>query len=103
MLRGTIVFVLFSLAALITLPFLVSSLYIDQRGVIIPGRVHSKSESVVIQYSGLKHFSEVTLEYSKPDGTGESFFVVRLSPAEYPRRSPQKRPMMVTSKPANRK
>lgn len=83
MLRAAIVVLLLALAAVVWLPFLVSSLYIDKRGITIPGHVYSKREDVTLIYSAWKRSSEVTVEYSKPDGSGVGFLVAQLSPAEY--------------------
>ncbi|MCU1292243.1 MAG: hypothetical protein JWP08_1093 [Bryobacterales bacterium] len=83
MLRGLILLVLLSLAALLILPFLVSSLYIDQRGITIPGHVYSKREDVTVHYTDMHRSSEITVEYTKPDGTGVSFLTACLSPADY--------------------
>ncbi len=75
--------VLLLLATVLVLPFVLSSLYIDQRGVIIPGRVAYKREDVVVRYSKFERSSEVTIEYSKPDGSGVDYQKVQVSPAEY--------------------
>jgi hypothetical protein len=72
-----------SLAALLVLPFLVSSLYIDQRGITILGHVYSKREYVTVHHTDLRRSSEITVEYTKPDGTGVSFLTAHLSPADY--------------------
>lgn len=79
MLRGAIIVLLL----VVILPFLISSLYIDQRGITIPGRVYAKREDVTLARAGWKRSSEVTFAYSKPDGSGLGFLVVRMLPAEY--------------------
>ncbi|HMF76485.1 MAG TPA: hypothetical protein VK604_12550 [Bryobacteraceae bacterium] len=83
MLRGLILLLLLGLTAFLVLPFLISSLYIDWRGVTIPGTVYSKREDVGVRYSTLKRSSEITVEYSKPDGTGVSFLTTQFAPIDY--------------------
>jgi hypothetical protein len=83
MLRAAIFFVLLSVVVLLAFPFVVSSLYIDQRGITIPGQVHFKREDLVVHRSALERVAEVTIEYSKPDGSGVAFLTVRVAPAEY--------------------
>lgn len=83
MLRGAIILALLAVAAAMTLPFLISSLSIDQRGVIIPGRVSFKREDVVVHNSTLNRVAEATIEYSKPDGSGVGFLGVRLGSRDY--------------------
>ena len=51
MLRGLILLLLISGVALLAAPFLLSSLAVDDRGITIPGRVVSKSETVTVHYS----------------------------------------------------
>ena len=83
MLRAAILFVFLFLIALVVLPFVVSSFYIDQRGISIPGQVYAKREDVFVHYSAVKRSSEITVEYAKPDRSGVAFFKVPLTPAEY--------------------
>jgi hypothetical protein len=59
------------------------SLYVDQRGITLTGRVFSKSETVTVPYSGWERSAEVTIEYHPPDTSGVSFFNVRLDPEQY--------------------
>jgi hypothetical protein len=82
-LRGLILLIIVSGLVLLASPFLISSLYVDQRGITLPGRVYNKSETVTVHYSGWKRLSEVTIEYHPPDESGVSFFNVRLDPDQY--------------------
>src|SRR5205085_2918295 len=83
MLRGLISLLFLCGLALLAAPFLVSSLYIDERGITIPGRVYSKSEIVLVHYSGWQRRTEVTIEYSPPETAGVTFFGARLDPQQY--------------------
>ncbi|MDQ6707836.1 MAG: hypothetical protein M3Z85_17900 [Acidobacteriota bacterium] len=83
MLRGLILLVFVSAVATLALPFILSSIYVDERGITIPGRVHFKSETITVHYSGWNRSSEVTFEYSPPEMAGVSFFNVRLEPERY--------------------
>ena len=78
MLRGLLILLFVGASALVTLPFLMSSLYIDQRGVTIPGHVYSKREDAIIQYSTWYRSCEVTFEYWGPEESGVSFLKVEL-------------------------
>src|SRR4051812_12688983 len=60
MLRGLILLILFLGLAVLALPFLLSSMYVDQRGVTIPGRVSAKREDVTVYYATVKRSCEVT-------------------------------------------
>ena len=83
MVRGALAILLLAVIGVITLPFIVSNLYIDQRGVTIPGHVYFKRETVSLRDSTMTRTPEVTIEYSKPDGTGVTFFDVPMTDAEY--------------------
>jgi hypothetical protein len=83
MLRSLLALVFFGAAALVTLPFLMSSLYVDQRGIEISGRVYSKREDAIVQYSTWYRSCEVTVEYQGPDEPGVSFLKVELPPDRY--------------------
>uniref|UniRef100_Q01SK5 DUF3592 domain-containing protein n=1 Tax=Solibacter usitatus (strain Ellin6076) TaxID=234267 RepID=Q01SK5_SOLUE len=83
MLRALIVLVLIAGAVLFTLPFLVSSLYVDQRGITIPGKVHSKREDVTVHNSTWQRSCEMTVEYSPPDTSSVAFLAVQLPPDRY--------------------
>src|SRR6266567_1184596 len=67
MLRVLIILILISGAVLFSLPFLVSSVYVDQRGITIPGKVSSKREDVTVHNSTWKRSCEMTVEYVQPD------------------------------------
>ena len=83
MLRGLLIILFVGVSALITLPFLMSSLYIDQRGVPISGHVSSKREDAIVQYSTWYRSCEVTVEYWAPDEPSVSFLKVELPPDQY--------------------
>ena len=83
MLRGLIRLTLGCGLVLLASPFLISSLYLDQRGVAWTGRVHSKREDVSVNSSGWRRVSEVTVQYDLPEGAGVSFFTVRMDPQHY--------------------
>src|SRR4051795_4712195 len=85
MLRALILLLLISAATLLTAPILLSSLALDERGVSIPGRVFSKSETVTVHYSAWKRSPEVTFSYEPPDNPGIAFFKLTLAPDEYDR------------------
>lgn len=83
MLRGALWVIILVLVGMAVLPFLLSSLYIDQRGVNIPGHVSYKREYLSTRYGTLKRHAAITVEYSKPDGSGVGFLDVPLPDAEY--------------------
>lgn len=83
MLRGLILVILVGGVALLAAPFVISALYVDQRGITIPGRVFSKRETVTVRDSGWTRASEATIEYSPPDQSGPVFFTTHLSPDQY--------------------
>jgi hypothetical protein len=83
MLRGLILLILAIGLAVLAAPFVISSLYVDERGITIPGRVTSKSETVTVHYSDWKRVSDVTIEYSSPETAGVSFFTVPLDFERY--------------------
>jgi hypothetical protein len=83
MLRGLLAILLLGGTALITLPFLMSSLYVDQRGIEISGHIYSKREDAIVNYSTWYRSCEVTVEYQGPDESGVSFMKVELAPDQY--------------------
>jgi hypothetical protein len=83
MLRGLLILLVVGVSALITLPFLMSSLYIDQRGVEISGHVYSKREDAIVQNSTWYRSCEVTFEFWAPEESGVSFLKVELPPDQY--------------------
>jgi hypothetical protein len=64
--------------ALLAAPFVMSSLYIDDRDITIPGHIHAKSERVKMRYSDWTRAAAITVEYSDPETGGVSFFDVPL-------------------------
>jgi hypothetical protein len=83
MFRALILLLLFAGITVLALPFLVSSMYIDQRGVTISGRVHAKSETVTVRHSGWKRTADATIEYDLPEGAGVAFFNAGLDNQHY--------------------
>jgi len=85
MLRALIWILLLACVALFTAPMVLASLYLDQRGVELNGRVYSKSEYVRLlrgTWSWTPQ-SEVTFEYTLPETGGVSFFNVAMEPQKY--------------------
>jgi hypothetical protein len=82
-LRALILLILLGGAVVFTLPFVVSSVYVDQRGITIPGKVYSKREDVTVQTSTWKRSCEMTVQYSPPDTGSAAFLTVPLPPAQY--------------------
>ena len=83
MLRATILLLLISGAVLLALPFVAASLYVDQRGITVPGRVFSKREDVTVHNARWQRSCEMTVEYSPPDASSVAFLKVRLPPEQY--------------------
>src|SRR5947209_8508735 len=83
MLRVLILLVLLGGLVFLAAPFVVSSVYLDQRGIAIPGQVYFKRETVSVRYSVWSRTSEVTIEYHAPDQSGVSFFNAHLDPEHY--------------------
>lgn len=83
MLRALIRLALVFGLVLLVSPFLISSLYLDQRGIDLTGHVYSKREDVTVNSSGWTRTSEVTIQYDLPDGAGVSFFTVRMGGEYY--------------------
>ena len=69
--------------ALLAAPFVISSRYVDQRGITIPGKVFSKRETVTLRYSSWTRDSEATIEYWPADESGTLFYTARLTPERY--------------------
>jgi hypothetical protein len=82
-LRGLILLLFICGIGVVAAPFVVSSLYLDQRGIAISGRVYSKAETVRVHNSSWSRSPEVTVEYWPPDTGGVSFFGVTLDPERY--------------------
>src|SRR5947209_5473689 len=83
MLRTLILLTIMAGLVVLASPFVISSLYVDKRGVAIPGHVYSKREDVTVQYSGWKRSTEVTIEYDSPDTHGVEFFKIYPDPQDY--------------------
>jgi hypothetical protein len=82
-LRALILLTLIGGAVVFSLPFLVSSLYVDRRGITIPGKVYSKREDVSVHNSTWKRSCEVTVQYSPPDTGSVAFLGVQIPPDRY--------------------
>jgi len=83
MLRSFVLLILLCGIGLVVAPFLVSSLYVDQRGVEIPGRVVYKRETIRTNYSTWTRSLEASIQYDLPKGAGVSFFTAFLNPERY--------------------
>ena len=83
MLTGLIRLAVVCGVVLLVSPFLISSLYVDQRGIEMTGRVYSKREDVTMRYGGWTRTSEVTVEYDSPEPVGVAFFGIRMDPERY--------------------
>lgn len=83
MLRAFILLVLAAGVTVIALPFVISSLYVDERGIDIAGRVYFKRETIKVPYTGWERSSEATIQYDPPDSGAVSFFTLRLAPERY--------------------
>jgi hypothetical protein len=82
-LRGLILIALVCGVVVLVSPFLISSLYIDQRGIEMAGRVYSKREDITMRYAGWTRTSEVTVGYDSPEPVGVAFFAIRMDPERY--------------------
>ena len=83
MLRSLLILLFAGGTTLIALPFLMSSLYVDQRGVEISGHVYSKREDAIVRYSTWYRSCEVTIEYWPKEENRVSFLKVELPPEQY--------------------
>jgi hypothetical protein len=83
MIRALILLAVAGGLALLAAPFVISSRYVDERGITIPGRVFSKSETVTLRYSTWKREAEATIEYWPADEPGVQFHTARLTPERY--------------------
>ena len=83
MLRALIWIVLLSVTALFLAPIVVASLYVDQRGMELSGRVYSKDEYVRVRTGTWTRVSEVSFEYTLPETGGVSFFNVEMAPEKF--------------------
>lgn len=83
MLRAVLRFVLLCGVALVAAPMILASLYVDQRGVALNGRVYSKSEYLRMNQGSWTRTSEVSFEYTLPETGGVSFFNVDMAPEKY--------------------
>lgn len=80
--RAAIRFLLCAGLLLAIAPFVISSLFLDQRGVLIPGHVQSKDERVVVHYSSWSLSRDVTVEYEPPQEMVVAFLTSKVD-ADY--------------------
>ena len=83
MVRALILLLLVGGFVLLMAPFAISSLWIDQRGIEIPGRVFSKDERVVVRDSSWSRSAEVTVEYDPPHESMVAFLTATVSPERF--------------------
>lgn len=69
--------------ALLVLPFLLSSLLLDSRGVPVTGLVVAKNEYVTVDYSSWQHHFVADLQYQPPDEAGVAFFKAQVPEDQY--------------------
>lgn len=70
---------------LVISPFMLSSLLIDAKGVVIPSHVQSKSERVLVHYSAWSRIADVTVQYDPPDEPMVGFLTVNVDPDRFDR------------------
>ncbi len=71
---------------LLVSPFLISSLLIDQRGVLITGHVFSKDERIVVRNASWTRNMDISVQYDPPDGYGGvAFMSAQLTPDRFDR------------------
>ena len=83
MLRGLYLLLLGGALVFLMTPYVLTSRALDEKGVVLQGRVYRKSESVRPYYSGWARDLEVTIEYPLPETRGVSFFGVRADTRQY--------------------
>jgi len=83
MVRALILLLLVGGFVLLMAPFAISSLWIDQRGIEIPGQVFSKDERVVVRDSTWIRSAEVTVEYDPPHESMVAFLTATVSPERF--------------------
>lgn len=81
--RGLFLLALLSGAILMSLPFVLASRALDQRGVIIPGKVVSKDEYIAVLYSGWQRNRKVSVQYPLIENGGVSFLGLTPSESEF--------------------
>ena len=81
--RALFLLLLAAAAAVFVLPFVMTSRALDERGVVVRGRVSHKSETVAVSSSTWEVKREITIEYALPNGAGVSFFGVFPDVAQY--------------------
>jgi hypothetical protein len=83
MVRALILLLLGAAVAFLALPFVMTSRALDEHGVIIPGRVHHKSETIRVLYSSWERSCDATIEYTVPESRSTSFFTVHPGTQQY--------------------
>jgi len=83
MIRNAIILLFCLGTVLLVAPFAISSLWIDERGIAIPGHVFSKDEWVVVRDSSWTRSLEVTVEYDPPHEATVAFLKAKVSPDRF--------------------
>jgi hypothetical protein len=84
-LRALLLFALIAAGLLVATPFVLSSWYIDERGVEIAGKVMDKREFVYVRDSEWEHKCEVMVWYQSPNEPGGGYVVANLEPERFDR------------------
>jgi hypothetical protein len=83
MIRSAILFLFCVGVLLLAAPFVISSLFIDQRGVLISGHVHSKDERVVVDNSSWTRSLDLSIEYDPPQESSVAFLTATVDPHRF--------------------
>jgi hypothetical protein len=76
MLRGLTILLFFGAVGFISMPFVMASRALDERGIEIPGRIYHKDEYIRVRSSDWERSRDVTIEYTIPETGGVSYFDV---------------------------
>ncbi len=74
---------LIGIAALLVSPFLITSWYVDTRGIVIPGTVYSKREDIRVSYQSWTRTAQVTIQYEEPESLSYAFLSTEFTPEQY--------------------
>ena len=83
MVRALILLLLGAALTFLVLPFVMTSRALDEHGIIIPGRVRHKSETIKVLYSTWERSCDATIEYTIPETRSASFFTIYPTPQQY--------------------
>ena len=64
-------------AVVLVFPFLIASLLVDRKGLLVPGQVVDKDEWITVGYSSWTRHAQVQVKYQPPDGAGVAFLNVK--------------------------